>query len=242
MDTYYSLKMKRKDLEDVYDEFSDFSLSSPARKMRRLDAELPPIIEEVEEPEVPIAFEQPAIHPSFGNNAVKRGLVIEELPSVPENEERALVLFKPMNTSPMHSPSNFSVKVDPQFMNGFRSQVFWDNRVNAFRLADNEATQQEDSSSAKQCLAVVPWVPSQHPSAEEAGVDSQPDISDMMDAEDIEGVAMDVEDSSVNAEPRAGVEAGAVIANEGFHHWQQQHCMMAPQLPQNTSTPVSWYQ
>lgn len=83
---------------------------------------MPPIIEEVEEPEVPIAFEQPAIHPSFGNNAVKRGLVIEELPSVPENEERALVLFKPMNTSPMHSPSNFSVKVDPQFMNGFRSK------------------------------------------------------------------------------------------------------------------------
>ena len=31
-----SLKMKRKDLDDVNDDFSDFSLSSPARKIRRL--------------------------------------------------------------------------------------------------------------------------------------------------------------------------------------------------------------
>lgn len=33
---YLSMKMKRKDLEEVNDEFSDFSLSSPARKIRRL--------------------------------------------------------------------------------------------------------------------------------------------------------------------------------------------------------------
>ncbi|XP_055810817.1 uncharacterized protein LOC129880687 [Solanum dulcamara] len=234
MDTYYSLKMKRKDLEDVNDEFSDFSLSLPARKMRRLDADLPPIIEEVEEPEIPIDFEQAATYQSFGSNAVNRGLVIEELPSVPENEERAIVLFKPMNTPHVHSPSNFSVKMYPQFINGFKSQVFWDNRANAFRLADNEGTPQEDSSSAQECLAVVPWVPSQLPCAEEAGVLVQPDISDMMDAEDTEGVAMDVEDSSVNA--------GAVSVNEGLHHWQQQHCMMTTQLPPNTSTPIPWYQ
>lgn len=83
---------------------------------------MPPIIEEVEEPEIPIDFEQAATYPSFGSNAVNRGLVIEELPSVPENEERAIVLFKHMNTPHVHSPSNFSVKVDPQFINGFRSK------------------------------------------------------------------------------------------------------------------------
>lgn len=33
---FLSGKMKRKDLEEVYDEFSEFSLSSPARKIRRL--------------------------------------------------------------------------------------------------------------------------------------------------------------------------------------------------------------
>ncbi|EOY32080.1 hypothetical protein QUC31_019553 [Theobroma cacao] len=41
-------KLKRKDIDQVNDDFSDFSLSSPATKIRRLDAELPPIIEEEE--------------------------------------------------------------------------------------------------------------------------------------------------------------------------------------------------
>ncbi|KAJ8540014.1 hypothetical protein K7X08_026403 [Anisodus acutangulus] len=241
MEAYYPMKMKRKDLEDVYDEFSDFSLSSPARKIRRLDAELPPIIEEVEEPEIPLTFEQAATDPSFGSNLGNRGIVIEELPSVPENEEMAIVLFKPTNTPLVYSPSNFSLKVNPQFINGFKSQVFWENRANAFRPADGEATQQEDSCSAKECLAVVPWVPSQIPSAQGAEILGQTDTSDMMDAEDMEGVAMDVEDGSVNAEPRTTFGAGAISVNEGLHQWQHQHCMPT-QLPQNTSTPIVWYQ
>ncbi|XP_022754029.1 uncharacterized protein LOC111302370 [Durio zibethinus] len=41
-------KLKRKDIDQVNDDFSDFSLSSPATKIRRLDADLPPIIEEEE--------------------------------------------------------------------------------------------------------------------------------------------------------------------------------------------------
>ncbi|XP_022728664.1 uncharacterized protein LOC111284204 [Durio zibethinus] len=40
-------KLKR-DIDQVNDDFSDFSLSSPATKIRRLDADLPPIIEEEE--------------------------------------------------------------------------------------------------------------------------------------------------------------------------------------------------
>lgn len=239
METYYSLKMKRKDLDDVYDEFSDFSLSSPARKIRRLDAELPPIIEEVEEPEIPIPFAQAATDPSFGIG-VNRGAVIEELPSVPENDERAIVLFKPTSTHLVHSPSNFSVKVDPQFITCFKSQAFWGNQANAFRPAHNEEMSEEGSGSTKECLAVVPWVPSQLPSAQGAQVLGQADTSDMMDAEEMEGVMMDVEDSSVNAVPRTAVEAGAVSLNEGLHPWQQQHCMTT-QLPHNTSTPIVWY-
>ncbi|XVF69890.1 hypothetical protein PTKIN_Ptkin11bG0117400 [Pterospermum kingtungense] len=41
-------KLKRKEIDQVNDDFSDFSLSSPATKIRRLDSELPPIIEEDE--------------------------------------------------------------------------------------------------------------------------------------------------------------------------------------------------
>lgn len=46
-----TMKKKRKEVEEldqVNDDFSDFSLSSPARKIRRLDAHLPPIMEEEE--------------------------------------------------------------------------------------------------------------------------------------------------------------------------------------------------
>ncbi|KAK9098313.1 hypothetical protein Syun_025358 [Stephania yunnanensis] len=58
------MKMKRKDLEEVVDDFTDFYLTSPARKIRRLDAELPPIMEE-DEPGIPIGlrFYVPQQHP-----------------------------------------------------------------------------------------------------------------------------------------------------------------------------------
>lgn len=45
---FSSMRMKRKEVDEVSDDFSDFSLSSPALKIRRLDAELPPIMEEEE--------------------------------------------------------------------------------------------------------------------------------------------------------------------------------------------------
>lgn len=61
--------------------------------------DLPPIVEE-EEREMPLRFQQ-LTRP-----------VIEELPDVAENEERAIVLFKPINTPLFHSPSNFTVDSD----------------------------------------------------------------------------------------------------------------------------------
>ncbi|RRT46139.1 hypothetical protein B296_00022640 [Ensete ventricosum] len=36
MTGFWHGKLKRKDLEEVYDDFAEFSLSSPARKIRRL--------------------------------------------------------------------------------------------------------------------------------------------------------------------------------------------------------------
>lgn len=79
---------------------------------------MPPIIEE-EEPDISIGFEQPELERTFGNNC-RRGVVIEELPDIPENEERALVVFKPVST-PLVQSSNFSVSVDPRFISGFKS-------------------------------------------------------------------------------------------------------------------------
>ncbi|CAA6671177.1 unnamed protein product [Spirodela intermedia] len=120
MDGYVPAKMKRKDLEEVYDEFSEFSLSSPARKIRRLDTELPPIMEEEELPAgPPTAFGRPLtkedplqdISPQL---AARSSGGYES--SAPLNEERALVLYKPVRSRrPFDSrqPSNVFLKVDP---------------------------------------------------------------------------------------------------------------------------------
>jgi len=73
--------LKRKRCVDEVND--DFPLSSPATKIRRLDAELPPIVEEDELLPSPSSFPSP-------------------------NDERALVLFKPL----AHSPSSISFTVD----------------------------------------------------------------------------------------------------------------------------------
>ncbi|XP_009621493.1 uncharacterized protein [Nicotiana tomentosiformis] len=172
MDNYYTLKMKRKDFEYVYDDFNDFSLSSPATKIRRLckrfylyfasDAELQRIVEEAEEEPAPIAFEQAATDQSFGingRNLGRNGPVIT--PSVPENEERAIVHFKPMNTPFAQSPLNFSIIVNPQFTNGLKKPVLRGSQSCILRRAGDENADENSSGSSKGCLAVVPWVPSQ---------------------------------------------------------------------------------
>ncbi|KAI3447305.1 hypothetical protein Pfo_003970 [Paulownia fortunei] len=240
MEGYYPLKLKRKDLEDVNDDFSDFSLSSPARKIRRLDAELPPIIEE-EECEIPIAFEHSLLQEqSFGSNS-SGGLKIEELPSVPSNEEKAIVLFKPINTTPLlHSPSNFSVSVDPHLISVFKNQVPWSSQSNSWRIADDEAAENNNTGSGNRSLAVVPWVPSRLSSALAAEFPSQIDYSEMMDAQEVEEEKMDVEDGT-GTEQRNVNEAGGMSLSEGFHQWQQQHCLI-PQPPHNTTAPIVWYQ
>lgn len=239
MENYNTLKMKRMDFEYVYDDFNDFSLSFPATKIRRLDVELQPIVEEVEEEQMPIAFVQVATNQSFGINGGdlgRNGPVIEELPSVPENEERAIVLFKPMNTPLVQSPLDFSIKVNPQFTNGFKNPVLWGSQSCIFRRAGDE----NPSGSSKGCRAVDPWVPSQLPSAQGDRVLHQADVLDMMEAEDMEGVTMDVEDNSVSAGQRTAIDAGLVGLKERLHQWQQQHCMIPPP-PYSTSTPIVWY-
>ncbi|GAA0164807.1 oxygenase [Lithospermum erythrorhizon] len=255
MEGYYiQSKMKRKDFEQVNDDFSDFSISSPARKIRRLDAELPPINEE-EVMEVPI-IEHYEPELDFGNNVERvgggrggsgRGIVIEELPNDLENDERAIVVFNPVNLPFVASPSNFSVTVNPDLISGFMICVSCADQMmctyqqsNPFRQADNGTTERdENSATTNNCMAVVPWMPYQVPSSAAVELSSQNDVNDMMDAEETQTATMEVEDSNPTFDPSSVRESGTVW-NEGIHQWQQQHCMM-PQLPENTSTPVVWF-
>lgn len=233
------LKMKRKDLDQVNEEFSDFSLTSPARKIRRLDAELAPITEE--EPEIPLVFERPENEGSFGGGNGRvggGGVVIEELPNGVENEERAIVVFNPVNSPLLQSPSNYSISVSPQLISGLKNQLPWSNHSSQWRALDGEERADDNESGPQnECLAVVPWVPPPQPySTSGDEVVPQIDVSDMMEADDVEVSTMDVEGNTVGSEQKVGMNV-----NEGLQQWQQQHCMI-PQPPQNVSSPIVWFQ
>ncbi|KAL2503282.1 hypothetical protein Fot_37130 [Forsythia ovata] len=229
----FPLRMKRKSLEEFNDDFSDFTLSSPAQKIRRPDAELPAISEESKS-EIPMT--QPVPEQSSGRS--RGSLVIEEISSMPDNEERAIVLYNPTNSPLLQSPSNFEVYVNPQLISGFKNQALWSGQSNSWRLVNDEASMEDENSD--ECLAVVPWVPLQLPSAPPDGIPPQSDNSEIMDAEEAEEARMDIEDNDIGVEQRNMNEAGGLSSNEGLHQWQRQHCMI-PQPSQNTTTSILWH-
>ncbi|GAB2267423.1 hypothetical protein Dimus_002406 [Dionaea muscipula] len=238
-----SKKMKRKefaDWDDVSDEFSDFSLSSPARKMRRLDTGLPPIIEE----------EEADIALSFGDKLSGQGQftsmpVVEELPT---NEERAIVLFNPASSSQVLRPANFSI--NPTFISNLKHQAIWKHRSRPIIIELDEEEEEEGTNKmedSNECLAVIPWYPSQSLIQKTADEASNRELSDSMEAEETEATAMEIEDndsSGTGAAGQAGEYGSLVSGHESLqqqHHlWQQQHCMI-PQPLQNTPSPIIWY-
>lgn len=244
MEDYIGIKLKRKDLEEVNDDFSDFSLSSPARKIRRLDAELPPIIEE-DEADLQLGHDQvmPESTISDGVEHQAKPLVIEELPYVPENDEKAIVLFKPMNNTLVHSQGNYSV--DPNLISSFKNQAFWETYLKSGRSKEeDEAIENENASEENKCKAVIPWVSSQTLNTVPEIHGSQTEVSESMDAEEMETAMMEIENLDAgNVGLEQITENGSLSRlNEGLQHqWQQQHHCMIPQPLQNTTTPIMWY-
>ncbi|MQL77718.1 hypothetical protein Taro_010142 [Colocasia esculenta] len=237
---YALAKVKRKELEEVYDEFSEFSLSSPARKIRRLDAELPPIMEE-EEPAATLVFGQPL--PEEELQICSKQLTSAELTnaeaSTPLNDERAIVLYKPVNVPVLDSscPSNVFLSVDPDMIAGFKNQVLWRSRQNIVKTRDEEAEASSGNGQAAgtSCLAVVPWMPSQV--SEPANVSGAKNrlVEQEMAPADAEGSSMDIEVEQGQAN---GVTIPGIAAADGLQHWQQ-HCMTT-QVGASESTPVMW--
>ncbi|KAK1275669.1 hypothetical protein QJS04_geneDACA004142 [Acorus gramineus] len=169
------VKMKRRDLDEVNDEFSEFSLSSPARKIRRLDLELPPIMEEEEPPSTP--------PPPFMDDE-------SPSPSPPLNDERSIVLYRPVD-SPLY-------KVNPELIAGFKNQYFRvrDHQSNMASARDEE--EEEEAEATRESMAIVPWVPSQTPliqDSEEVGV-VEGAASEAMETE-AETASMEIEEGGV---------------------------------------------
>lgn len=190
-------------VDPIGEDFSDFSLSSPATKIRRLDPELPPIVEEEDQP----------------------------LP-VP-NDERALVLFKPMNL--LHSPSDFSLTLSSDLISHIKNnKLSWSKQCDC---SDNE-----DQNDRR--LAIVPWVPQPSTSCyDDLEDNNNSNRIELMEADEMgeeqedEGAMMEVEQEDNNSSNYNNYPTMLNLHHqaEGF----QQHCFL-PQIPQNTSTPITW--
>ncbi|XP_068327914.1 uncharacterized protein [Pyrus communis] len=217
-----TMKKKRKEVEEldqVNEYFSDFSLSSPARKIRRLDAHLPPIMEEEE-----------ADFAAAPNQVESTAPIIEELPS--ENNEKAIVLFKPIISPPFFS-------LPSELICGFKDQFPRSGHYGPRQSAagDDEAVQ----NSENQCKAVVPWVYSKLRPRPSMEVSQSEAPEELMEAEEMGTATMEIEEESREGQGMAnGCGGGMWTSNEGFPQWQQQHCMI-PQPPQNTTMPITWF-
>ncbi|CAE6199921.1 unnamed protein product [Arabidopsis arenosa] len=217
------LSMKRKDFDRVNDEFSDFSLSSPARKIRRLDVDLPPIMEE-EEIDLPM-----------------QDTSAEEIELEPVNNDRAIVLFKPLHYQ--HPSSSGNLFVDRDLISGFKNRFLRD-----VSIADDN--HYEDQRSNK-CQAVVCWNPSQSTYSQPIGTFQQPRTLEITELDEtgedavMDDAANEIEEDNGSATlsfPHEGQQQEPTFGF-GLHQWQQQQNCMIPQLPQvsTTPTPITWF-
>ncbi|XP_074585818.1 uncharacterized protein LOC141841550 [Curcuma longa] len=231
MTRFWQGKLKRKDLEEVYDDFAEFSLSSPARKIRRLDADLPPILELGEPTSISTCnqpFQQEKSSASSSDVPKFETTVNVRMHVHPlDNEERAIVLYKPVEIPLMLSPepTSFSLQINQNFMVGL-NHVFKPGHLDSKHKDQLEGAQ--DS-----CLAVIPWIPSQVSSSSgtEGFVSGSQLTQEQKEAEDDEVAFMEIE------EDRQQATSGG-LGSEGFQQ-QQQHCLNA-QLPPKSSNSVMW--
>ncbi|KAL5213011.1 hypothetical protein ABZP36_023858 [Zizania latifolia] len=219
---------KRKELEQVGDGLSDICLSGPAAKSRRLDIELPPIMEE-ESPGPSTPFGHEMLGEEI-NSAISIPIMKDnmegEMESHLSSEEKALVLYKPIDNTVLIGPgiSNPSIIISTDLIRGLKNQAF--NRRNYHGLEDK-------SPQHSNFLALVPWTPPHIAKISDQSA-SNPENTELfevpMESDEAEVDSMDVEESS-----EATV---AAIDSESLHLWQH-HCM-TPSSLQNPSAPVMW--
>ncbi|RZR84859.1 hypothetical protein BHM03_00011743 [Ensete ventricosum] len=213
MTGFWHGKLKRKDLEEVYDDFAEFSLSSPARKIRRLVSVL--FLERLPGAFLcsvdlivpdPFVFMLKYCNISSSDMQTSGSVASEAMSGYPlDNEERAIVLYKPVETPLMLSPGNRSFDKKDQ-----RTGV------------------------SNSCLAVIPWVPPHAATATSGfgGSESDSKLSEEpMEAEETEAASMEVEEITEQATTYG-------LDSEGFQQ-RQQHCLNPQYLP-GASSPIMW--
>lgn len=100
----------------------------------------------------------------------------------------------------------------------------------------------EDMVTENKNLAVVPWVPRlQVPTSSTMNV-PQEEAPQLMEAEEVGEATMEIEEEENNLNnSQQGYGYGGMDGANAIHQWHhQQHCMI-PQLPQQTSSPITWF-
>ncbi|CAI0388014.1 unnamed protein product [Linum tenue] len=228
-------KRKGIDLDFARDDFSDFSLSAPALKIRRLAAEsLPPIMEEEGAEVVPAMYEA-------DSPMVSMEETVPPLPSAEtENLERALVVYKPANVQrPYYSPSSLSVvALNSGILSGFTRDQFLRSEMRPVQEDEAEAGgSYKTAANGGGCRAVVPWVASSQHSFGNQMRDFQAEAPASMEADETGVASMDVEESNGHGSIDQGRHFGSIGGDGGLHQWQQ-HCFI-PELPPSNQTPVT---
>ncbi|CAD6224368.1 unnamed protein product [Miscanthus lutarioriparius] len=224
----------------------------PATKIRRLDADVPPVEAAVGVPLVEPGVSvtpQPFVVGDLrmsGNVEPPAAAIGVAAPAV--NEERAIVVYQPAEAARnlLHGPlrPGASLRVSPDWIHGLKSTML--QEASNYRALFEEMAAGDDNLS----LAMVPWAPAK--AHAQAASSSTSAADEMMDADqDGDGASMEVEHG---VEGQTAPPAGGALQGEAFHHnyhqqqqqhqWPAQHCVASPQLQLPASSyqpsPVTW--
>ncbi|XP_038984331.1 uncharacterized protein LOC103701569 isoform X2 [Phoenix dactylifera] len=186
-------KAKRKDLEPVRDDFSDFLFASQSKKFKTLDAELPLVIKE-EEPVIPLEFEQQLPkEQTYSSMQQARAVMAENIPDFKSNGNSKFCFHKPLKAAVVQSPcsTDVSFRLHSDLISG---QYFLPRDPNLMIM--EEVPMENRPVPVKNHFDVVPLVPSQAfvTSHVIEDVMSRSNLLEPMEAEEEQDALMELEE------------------------------------------------
>lgn len=249
MDAAPLLKRKSEEAPQVWLDVDGVPV--PATKIRRLDAEVPPVESAVGmplvEPGVSVTPQPFVVGDSPMSSGVAPPAAAIGVAAPAVNEERAIVVYQPAEAAHnlLHGPlrPGPSLRVSPDWVHGLKGTML--QEASNYRDLFEEMAGGDENLS----LAMVPWAPTKA-HAQAASSSTSAAGAEMMDADqDGDGASMEVERG---VEGQATPPAGGAMQGEAFHHhyqqqqqpWPAQHCVASPQLELPAASyqpsPVTW--
>ncbi|XP_028802280.1 uncharacterized protein LOC114757402 [Neltuma alba] len=231
--------MKRKEVDEFYDDSSPTCLSNSSRKFRRLDAEFVSVMEEDPNVNAP-QFVQRGLSPelSWTSTAMVHTDVVSvaKVPTSNAMEERAFMLYDPAKTPFAMHPSlqKFPIVVQSDLIPGLKDYLSSWGTAKLGKSEEDRTSKEKSSEASRDSLVAVPCVKPRWP------VVCEERLSVACDALEAEGQMMDVDEPNVSRREERDMDIGEKIEAVGvMPPCQQQHHMMLS-LSQNTHSRMSW--